>query len=225
MTIAASIVYPTGQGVEFYGFQAMGYYLKRFLLYYADYPWSIRLLYGLIMACILTMLILFVLFIRKIRQKGRVNKAFRSAHNRLHDGFYSILVSADRPDGTRLEKACGMSLREIQAYRPETLSRLISEICMDLSRELSDIPNADALCSLTGVKAYYEKNLASSKNVLLTLENIADLHIPVNEGLLAVYLNHHDLSLRHMSRMCYILASTDSPYHYLHDELDDNLGL
>lgn len=225
MTIAAGIIYPTGQGVEFYGFQAMGYYLKRFLLYYADYPWSIRLLYGLIMACILTMMVVFVLFMRKIRQNRKANKAYNAARKQLYNGFYSILISADKPDGTTLEQACGMSLHQILSYKPQILSRLISEICMDLSRELSNIPNADALCALTGVKAYYEKNLASGKNVLLTLENIADLHIPVNEGLLAVYLNNYDLPIRHMSRVCHIIASSAEPYRYFREELDDDLGV
>ena len=225
MIVALDIAYPTGRGVEFYGFQVMEFYIKKCLLFYADYPWTIRLLYGLIMVCILTMLVLFVLFIRKIRQNNRRKKAFRKAREKLRDGFYNILVSTDKPDSTRLEAACGMSLHDIQCYKPDILSRLISEICMDLSRELGDIPNTDSLCSLTGVKAYYEKNLASGKNVLLTLQDIADLHIPVNEGLLAVYLNHHDLSLRHMSRMCFILASTDNPYSYLREELDAKLGL
>ena len=142
MTIAAGIIYPTGQGVEFYGFQAMGYYLKRFLLYYADYPWSIRLLYGLIMACILTMMVVFVLFMRKIRQNRKANKAYNAARKQLYNGFYSILISADKPDGTTLEQACGMSLHQILSYKPQILSRLISEICMDLSRELSNIPNS-----------------------------------------------------------------------------------
>lgn len=225
MIAALNIAYPTGQGVEFYGFQVIEFYIRKYLLFYADYPWTIRVLYGLIMVCIVTMLILFLLFMREIRRNNRRKKTFRQARERLHDGFYSILVSADKPDGTRLETACGMSLRDILSYKPETLSQLISEICMDLSRELGDIPNADALCSLTGVKAYYEKCLASGKSVLLTLQYIADLHIPINEGLLAIYLNHHDLSLRHMSRMCFILASTDDPYHYLREELDDDLGL
>ena len=107
MTIAAGIIYPTGQGVEFYGFQAMGYYLKRFLLYYADYPWSIRLLYGLIMACILTMMVVFVLFMRKIRQNRKANKAYNAARKQLYNGFYSILISADKPDGTNINRDCG----------------------------------------------------------------------------------------------------------------------
>ena len=225
MTIAAGIIYPTGQGVEFYGFQAMGYYLKRFLLYYADYPWSIRLLYGLIMACILTMMVVFVLFMRKIRQNRKANKAYNAARKQLYNGFYSILISADKPDGTTLEQACGMSLHQILSYKPQILSRLISEICMDLSRELSNIPNADALCALPGVKAYYERNLATKHLVMSTLQNIANMHIPVNEGLLAIYLNNYDLPIRHISRVCHIIASSAEPYRYFKEELDDDLGI
>lgn len=75
MIQTTGIEYPTGQGMDFYGFEVLGFYLKRFLLYYSDYAWNIRLLYGLIFACIVTMLILFVLFIRKIRQSRCAKKS------------------------------------------------------------------------------------------------------------------------------------------------------
>jgi hypothetical protein len=225
MIIVANIAYPTGQGVEFYGFEVIRYYLMKFLLYYESYPWTIRILYGLIIACIFTMMILFVLFLRKIHQTRRATKEYLSARKKLYKGFYSILVSVDKPDGRALETACGVPLSEILAYKPQTLSRLISELCMELSRELGNIPNADALCSLTGVKAYYERNLTTSKKVLHTLQNLADMHIPVSEGLLAIYLNHYDLSIRHMARMCHIVSSSADPYHYLQEELNDRLGL
>ena len=52
MILTTGIEYPTGQGMDFYGFEVLGFYLKRFLLYYSDYAWNIRLLYGLILACI-----------------------------------------------------------------------------------------------------------------------------------------------------------------------------
>lgn len=50
MVLTTGIEYPTGQGMDFYGFEVLGFYLKRFLLYYSDYAWNIRLLYGLILA-------------------------------------------------------------------------------------------------------------------------------------------------------------------------------
>ena len=191
MIQTTGIEYPTGQGMDFYGFEVLGFYLKRFLLYYSDYAWNIRLLYGLIFACIVTMFILFVLFIRKIRQSRRAKKEYNSARKNLYDGFYQILISTDKPSIREFEVACGTPIETIQSYKAETLSRLISEICMDLSRELGDIPNADILCQYTGVKALYEKNLATSKNVLLTLQNLANMHIPVSEGLLAIYINYY----------------------------------
>ena len=37
MILTTGIEYPTGQGMDFYGFEVLGFYLKRFLLYYSDY--------------------------------------------------------------------------------------------------------------------------------------------------------------------------------------------
>ena len=171
------------------------------------------------------MLILFVLFIRKIRQNRRARKEYNTARKNLYNGFYQILISADKPSVRDLEIACGTPIKNIQSYKAETLSRLISEICMDLSRELGDIPNADILCQYTGVKALYEKNLATSKNVMLTLQNLANMHIPVTEGLLAIYINYYDANIRHMARICYVISSKAEPYQYFLEEFNDKLGL
>ena len=225
MNLLTSIEYPTGHGLDFYGFEVIGFYLKRFLLYYSDYAWNIRLLYGLIFACIVTMLILFVLFIRKIRQNRKDRREYESARKNLYNGFYQILISGDKPSVQDIETTCGMPLENIQLYKAETLSRLISEICMDLSRELGDIPNAAVLCSMTGVKALYEKNLATSKHVLLTLQNLANMHIPVTEGLLAVYINYYDANIRHMARICHVISSDAEPYQYFLEEFNEKQGL
>ncbi len=219
------IEYPSGRGVDFYDFEVIGYYTRKFLLHYSDYPWNVTLLYGLILACIITIGILFILFLRKIHLNNRVKREYNSAHNDLYNGFYQILVSAEKPSMESLEAACGVTKEKIHSYKAETLSRLISEICMDLSRELGDIPNADTLCLLTGVKAYYEKNLATVKDVLLTLQNLANMHIPVNEGLLAMYINHYDDNIRHMARICHVISSNAEPYRYFMEEFNDKLGL
>lgn len=226
MIYVLEIAFPTGNDVEFYGFELIEYYVKKFLLYFGDFPWTIRLLYGLIIVCIITMLVLFFLFFRKEVQSRRAEREYQSARGKLFDGFLKILDSQDKPDGSALEAACGVSLKEILSYKPKTLARLISETYMEQRRRTSTyVSNTDALCSLIGVKTYYEKNLTTSKKVLRTLEDLADMHIPVNEGLLAVYLNHYDLSLRHLARICLIGAYCSSPYRYLKEDLDDDLGL
>lgn len=45
MVLTTGIEYPTGQGMDFYGFEVLGFYLKRFLLYYSDYAYSICVVY------------------------------------------------------------------------------------------------------------------------------------------------------------------------------------
>ncbi len=217
--------YPDGQSVDFYGFEVVEFYLKRLLLYYSDYALNIRLLYGMIVACIITMMVLFVLFMRRIRRTRNRQREFDSARKNLHDGFYQILISGTKPQVKDLELACDMTLDRITLYRPETLSKLISEICMDLSRELDYIPNAEPLCSLTGVKGFYERSLASAHRVLFTLQNLVNMQIPVNEGLLAVYINHYDNNIRHMARMCHVISSNSDPYRYFLDDLNEKQGL
>ncbi len=220
-----NVSYPDGQSVDFYGFEVVEFYLKRYLMYFSDYSINIRLLYGLIIVCIITMIILFVMFIHQIRRTRRKKKALEKARKNLHEGFYQILISDEKPKVEDLEKACDMTLDEIKKYKPAVLSQLISEICMDLSRELENIPNTETLCSMTGVKALYERNLATKTYVLLTLQNLANMHIPVSEGLLAVYINHHNADIRHMARICHVVSSSADPYRYLEEDLNEHQGL
>ncbi len=220
-----NVNYPDGQSVDFYGFEVVEFYLKRYLMYFSDYSINIRLLYGLIIVCIITMIILFVMFIHQIRRTRRKKKALEKARKNLHEGFYQILISDEKPKVEDLEKACDMTLDEIKKYKPAVLSQLISEICMDLSRELENIPNTETLCSMTGVKALYERNLATKTYVLLTLQNLANMHIPVSEGLLAVYINHHNADIRHMARICHVVSSSADPYRYLEEDLNEHQGL
>lgn len=225
MLLHAGFDYPDGQSVDFYGIEVIEYYLKRFLLYYGDYSINIRLLYGLILVCIIAMMVVFVLFALRIRHNRRHQREFESASNNLREGFYEILTSDIPPTVETLEKACNVEYDVIMSYRPQILSHLISEICMDLSRELGHIPNSEPLCELTGVKQMYEENLTSATNVLLTLQNIANMHVIVKESLLAVYINHHDNNVKQMARICYALSSTSDPYRYFKEDLNTPQGV
>lgn len=219
------IDYPNGHSVDFYGFEVIEFYLKRFLLYFSNYTINIRILYLMIIVCMITMAVLFVMFIMRIRSNKLQERYFNSARNDLHDGFYKILISDVKPNVTDLEKACNMKWNMITSYSAGTLSRVISEICMDLSREVDNIPNADVLCAMTGVKALYEKNLASSHHVLLTLQNMVNMHINVSEGLLAIYINHYNSNIRQMARMCHVISSKSEPFRYFMEDLDERQGL
>ena len=88
----------------------------------------------MILLCILTLIVLFILFFLKIRRNNRDRRAFEAARADLYDGFYHVLTADTMSNYEDVEKACNATLDNIKKkYRPETLSRLISEICMDLS--------------------------------------------------------------------------------------------
>jgi hypothetical protein len=224
--LTAGYQYPDGHSVDFYGVEVIQFYVQRFLLYFSDYAIHIRVLYGMILLCILTLIVLFVLFFLKIRRNNRDRRAFEAARADLYDGFYHVLTSDTMSNYEDVEIACNATLDNIKKkYRPEILSRLISEICMDLSRELPSIPNAETLCALIGVKTYYERNLATGHLVLQTLQNVVNMHICVSEGLLAVYINHYNDNVRQMARMCHVISSQADPYHYFISDLENEHGV
>lgn len=95
--LTAGYQYPDGHSVDFYGVEVVQFYVQRFLLYFSDYAIHIRVLYGMILLCILTLIVLFVLFFLKIRRNNRDRCAFEAARADLYDGFYHVLTSEPCP--------------------------------------------------------------------------------------------------------------------------------
>lgn len=217
--------YPDGQSVDFYGIEVLNYYLKQFLVFFSDYPIQIQILYAVILICIATSAVVFILFMVKVQRNLRKQRQYNKANKELREGFYMVLVSEDPPTVEYLELACDKSIDKIKTYSPRILSQIISELCMDLSVELNYIPNADPLCTLTGVKTFYERNLLNSHDVLYTLQNLVNMHIRVSEGLLAIYINHHNTNIRHLSRICHIISTETEPYRYLVQDLSEKQSL
>ena len=62
-------------------------------------------------------------------------------------------------------------------------------------------------------------------HVFRTLQIMLMLQVTVNEGRLSKYRNHTNHEIRMMARLNYIMCTSDNPYLYLEDEINDSRAL
>lgn len=211
-----------GPVVEFYGWEVVGYYINNIINYFADYSWQIRVAYGLIVACILVMIVLLVLFFLMIKRTTRYKKEYARLEEMYREPFYQVLILTEPPAVSDLQDFFGCRIEELRRYDPRMFAQMISSLRMELS-EVLYLPNIQFLCEITGVIEYFDKCLVSRKKIFEILQMVVNLNIKINEGELAIYLNHHNNNIRLMARLAYMICTENEPYKYLEDDLNQKL--
>ncbi|MBQ0023698.1 MAG: hypothetical protein KBT29_10735 [Prevotellaceae bacterium] len=223
--------FPEGPTVNFDGISVFDYYYGYFVYWwnlavawFKDNSWQVQLSFALIFLCIVTMIILSVLFYRNIREVNRFEKNVQWVNDNLREHFYNILISIEQPTMEEVEKECNMTVEKMREIPPKVMATAISSLRMELS-ELTVLPNTQLLCDITGVTQYLETNLIAKRDVMETLQNLVNLHLRVSEGLLAIYINHYNSNLRQMARMSYMICTETEPYRYLEEDLQEKQAL
>lgn len=223
--------YPDGNTVHFTGADAFDYYYgfisfwkDSIVAWFRDYSWQVQVSFALILVCILIIVFLAFRFLHNMRRTRAYEKELAEATKKLRNAYYETLIRPDEPTIEELEQLSGMDAEEIRSYSPEVQAALISSLRLELS-EIISLPNINFLCGFTGVRQHYEQNLLNKHDVLLTLQNIVNMSLRISEGLLAVYINHHNINIRHMARMAYIICTETEPYRYLEEDLQEQQAL
>ena len=73
-------------------------------------------------------------------------------------------------------------------------------------------------CNFTELKQY-----DSSMFAQLISSLVVNLNIRINEGELAIYLNHHNANIRLMARLANIICTENEPYKYLEEDLNQRM--
>lgn len=224
--------YPDGNTVNFTGVDAFDYYYgfvsywyESIVAWFRDYSWQVQVSFAVILACIVTMIYLAFKFYQSIKKTRAFENKVKEASEKFREVFYQVLIGLEEPTEEELEALCGMQQEKMrEEYSPVVFSTIISTLRLELS-EITVLPNINSLCRFTGVTAYYEQNLIDKLDVLATLQNIVNMALRVSEGLLAIYINHHNANIRHMARMAFIICTETEPYRYLEEDLQEQQAL
>lgn len=223
--------YPDGNTVHYTGVDAFDYYYgflsfwgESIVAWFRDFSWQIQVSFAVILMCIATMIYLAFRFYKNVKKTRAFDQEVSEATEKYRKAFYEVLIRPEEPSVEEMEKLCGDTIDEIRKYSPNVYSTILSSLRLELC-EITVLPNISFLCRFTGVTQFYEQNLINKLDILSTLQNIVNMSLRVSEGLLAIYINHHNSNIRHMARMAFIICTETEPYRYLEEDLQEPQSL
>lgn len=223
--------FPDGNTVNFTGADAFDYYYgfitfwgRAIVAWFRDYSWQVQVSFGVILTCICIMIYLAYRFRKNLKKTRAFENDLQKASEKYRQAFYEVLIRPDEPSVEEMEQLTGDKIEKINEFSSVVYSTILSTLRLEL-HEITSVPNINYLCGLTGVTEYYEQNLINKKDVLPTLQNIVTMSMRVSEGLLAIYINHHNSNIRQMARMAFIICTETEPYRYLEEDLQEPQGL
>lgn len=188
--------------------QYIRYMINAYLL---QFPWQVRISFGIIMLSVLTITILFFLFSRKANKRWRDDTEFEKYQRRYESAFREILCMDEKINQEEMEYICRYDRSQLHQADGMLLARLLEKLRMEQTHKLY-IPNMQRLCRLTGVKEALETNLLKHKDVERTLQILMTLPCRVSEGSLAVYLENKEPRIRELARAYFGFCSKTEPF-------------
>ena len=200
-----------GPTAIFYGWEVVQYIRYMINAYLLQFPWQVRISFGIIMLSVLTITILFFLFSHKANKRWRDDTEFEKYQRRYESAFREILCMDEKINQEELEYICRYDRSQLHQADGMLLARILVKLRMELTHKLY-IPNMQRLCQLTGVKDVLEMNLLKHKDVERTLQILMYLPCRVSEGSLAVYLENKEPRIRELARAYFGFCSKTEPF-------------
>lgn len=200
-----------GPTAIFYGWEVVQYVHYLVDAYLRQFPWQVRISFGIIALSVLTIAILFILFSRKSNKRRHSDAEFRKYQRRFESAFREILCTEKKLSQEEMEYICRHDRSELHQTNGMTMARLLESLRMEQTHKLY-IPNMQRLCRLTGVQEALEANLLKNKDVKRTLQMLMTLPCRVSEGSLALYLENKDSQIRELARAYYGFCSKTEPF-------------
>lgn len=204
---------------EFSGFDVFLYWWYTVKTFLSQYSWQVRTAYTIIFLCIVTLVLLMLLFWRQIKRREDYNKKYQSCANTYYETFQEILQSAWEYDAQEVMDACDADEDDFDHYDGLLFADLICRIRMEL-REIAYLPNLQVLAEVTGAKRAIETRLSKGKDVNKCLQLVCTMTLVINEGLLSLYVSNKDKRIRQLARLSNMFVNTTEPFACLLEDMN-----
>ncbi|MBQ0073084.1 MAG: HEAT repeat domain-containing protein [Prevotella sp.] len=212
------------QPVEFSDVQIVKYYCMLIQSFFSEYSWQMVTSYNITFYSIIALIFLFGLFCYKVWRQQKRDKIEKRLRDYYVDRFRRILGSAEELTRVQMLEVLGNTDEEVRRNDPYYYAHLLEQARMEMY-EIVYLPNMQTLAETLGVCGHFEQMLLLRKDVFKTLQMMLMLQLRVNEGRLANYVNHSNPQIRMMARLNYIVCSSNEPYRYLVEDLNEEQSL
>lgn len=210
--------------VDFSDIHILKYYWLLLQSFFSEYSWQMVTSYNITFLSIIALNFLFFLFLIKVRQQQKRKRKETKLREYYADRLRIILGSADELNRKQMLEILGNTDEEVRRNDPYYYAHLLEQVRMEMY-EIVYLPNMQTLAETLGVCGHFEQMLLLRKDVFKTLQMMLMLQLRINEGRLANYVNHSNHEIRMMARLNYIVCSTNEPYRYLLEDLNEEQSL
>lgn len=204
---------------EFYGWDVVMYYIYAIRSFMQQYSWQVRFSYGVILVCILTILLVFILFTIRIRQRKRHMAEYNHCYDTYSEAFIRVLEEREPLNNHQILAMCDESQKGFAYYDGFLYAEILTHLRM-LLHETVYFPNMQKLCELTGAREALELRLKKRRSIMRSLQMVNTLPLNINEGLLAIYTAHKNPQIAQLARVAYCMCSQTEPYLYFLDDMN-----
>lgn len=208
-----------GYYADFYGWDVVMFYISSLRTFVQQYSWQVRLSMGIIFCCVMMMLMVFVLFIIRIRQRNRYQRDFNHCYNTYSENFIEILEEPMVLTRQQILEMCDEDERGFSHYDGFLYAEVLTHVRMILNDKMY-LPNLQTLCEVTGARAALENRLKRRRSIMRTLQMVNTLPLNINEGLLAIYTSHSKHQVAQLARVAYCMCSQAEPYLYFLEDMN-----
>ena len=213
-----------GPTAIFYGWEVVSYIHYLIDAYISQFPWQVRISFGLIALSVITILVLFLLFSRKAHLRTKREEQYEKCRQRYESAFREILQTEKKLSQEEMELICRHDRSQLHQTDSMLLARLLEKLRMEQTHKLY-IPNMQRLCRLTGVRDALENNLLRHRDVERTLQILMYLPCRVSEGSLAIYLENKDDRIRELARAYFGFCSKTEPFAMVTRDVNEPFNL
>lgn len=218
-TIIAHILQSAPE-VHFYGWDVVKFWWRQLTGRFFEYSWQVRTAYAIVVICVVSVLVLSIIFSRYIRKRRKKDEAYAKCRARFIEPFRTILKTDYHLPTSSIENICECSIEDFGKFEGDIFAKLICELRNELS-DIISLPNIQLLAELTGVRTWIEHNLHKEKDIENSLEIVVTLPIKISEGRLANYANHYDVMNKNLARQALYICNENDPFRYLEDDLEE----
>lgn len=219
---AESVEYsPLQTTYEIYGWNIPRYYYYRYLYLFSDYPWVVRVAYGIVFCCIIGFFFIVVAMFVDVYYIERSKRFYKAIQKKYFEKIKEVCyASVDNLSIDEITRRLEYKPKKWHAWQMRMWARIFVDVCQFTNTSDPNLQNLQSIMKLVGFSDFVEKSLIFGpyKRKVRLLQAVRLTNLRLSDSLVTHLVNDKDPALRKSARVYYMLASKDDPYIFFEDQ-------
>lgn len=212
---------PLNTTYEIYGWNVPRYYYYQYLHLFADYPWVVRVAYGIVFCCVIGFFFIVMAMFLDVYYMERSNRFYAKIRKKYFEKMKDVCyASVDNLSVDEIAHRLDYKPKRWRAWQMRMWARVLVDVCQFTNTSDPNLQNLQSIMRLIGFTDFVENSLVfgSQKRKVRLLQAVRLTNMRLSDSLVTHLVNDKDPALRKAARVYYMLASKDDPYIFFEDE-------